>query len=147
VDRIWASRCKGVYVPLVDMQVGRHVGGQARGRRGPSHWLVRKVVHARPLHAHVPEVEALGAQAVCAKQRSRRRQVAAVSPWARYRWRAHGRERRGHFHDCGVSVCLLCRATCAITIVCGPSTSLSGGRCADSGGRYVGDKHTIRQES
>lgn len=88
-------------VPLVDMQVRGHVCGETRSRRGPSHGLQGKVVGASLLHAHVPEVEALGAQRVCAKQRLRGRQVTSVAPRARKWRRVHGSQRRGHLHGGG----------------------------------------------
>lgn len=94
-------------VPLVDMQIGGHVCGQTRGRRGPSHGLQGEVVggsllHVHvPLHAHIPEVEALGAEGVGAKQGLRGRQIASVAPGTRNWRRVHGSQRRRHLHDGG----------------------------------------------
>ena len=81
-------------VPLVHVQVARHVGGQAgRGLRA-SHGLQGEVVSPTLLHAEVAEVEALGTQAVCSsKQRLRLWQVTTVSPGAGDGRRVHGRER------------------------------------------------------
>lgn len=111
-------------VPLVDVQVRGHVGGQASGGRRSSHWLQGEVVGASLLHAHVPEVETLRSQAVCSKQ-SLRGQVASVAPRARNWRRAHGGERRGHLHSGGGGVWwLLCWATIVETSVCGRSSSL-----------------------
>jgi hypothetical protein len=52
---------RGMWLPLVHVQVRRHVGGEAgRGRRSP-HGLHGEVVGAaRLLHAQVSEVEVLG---------------------------------------------------------------------------------------
>ena len=89
-------------VPLVDVQVARHVRGQSRRGRRPSHWLQGKIVSPTLLHAEVPEVEALGSQAVGAEQRLRGGQVAAVAPWTGGDGRrVHGRERRRHLHGKG----------------------------------------------
>lgn len=124
-------------VPLVDMQIRRHVGGQTRGGRRASHGLQGEVVHARLLHAHVPEVEALGSQTVCSKQWFRG-QIATVAPWTRDWRRVHGGEGRGHLHGCGGLSCLSCWAMWAIASVCGRTGSslLNGGR------RRAADKHT-----
>lgn len=88
-------------VPLVHVQVGRHVGGQTGGGGGASHGLHGEVVGGRGLlHAHVPEVEVLGAQRVCSEQGLCGWQVSSVAPWAGQRRRVHGCERRGHVHGC-----------------------------------------------
>lgn len=73
---------QGRAVPLVHMQVRRHIGGQACSRRRSPHWLVGEIraVHASLLHAHVAEVEALLPQVVGAEQRLRGWQIAAVAP-------------------------------------------------------------------
>ena len=147
----------GSSVPLVDVQVARHVGGQAcRGRR-PSHGLQGKIVSPALLHAEVPEVEALGSQAVGRKQRLRGGQVAAVAPGAgRDGRRVHGRERRRHLH-CEVlgawpwswSWLWSCRATGGNERLRPSSSGLSldddGGWDA-TGDRSAGDRHT-RQKS
>lgn len=129
-------------VPLVDMQIGGHVGGQTRSGRRATHGLV-EVVHVRLLHAQVTEVEALGAEAVCTKQRPRGGQVATIAPGPGDRWRMHSGERRGHLHDGGgnsvlssvfLLLCLSCWATGAIASVCGRSFhSMAAGT----------DKHTV----
>lgn len=65
-----ARACKGghdVDVPLVDMEVGSHVGRQTRGWRRPSYRRQGEVVGAWLLHAHVPEVEVGGAERVACK--------------------------------------------------------------------------------
>jgi hypothetical protein len=79
------------------VQVGRHVGGQTGCRGRPSHGLQAEVVSAGLLHAHVAKVEAVGSQAVGAKERLRG-QVATVAPGTRNGRRAHGGERGGHLH-------------------------------------------------
>jgi hypothetical protein len=100
-SRVCGSSYARESVPLVDVQVGRHVGGQTSGWGRPSHGLQGEVVHARLLHAHVPKVEALWSQAVGPKERLRGRQVATITPWTRNWRRAHGGERRRHFHAGG----------------------------------------------
>jgi hypothetical protein len=103
------------------MQVRRHVGSQAGGGRRPVR-VQRKVVHARLLHAHVPEVEALGSQTVCAKQRPRRGQVAAIAPGSGDGRRVHGGERRRHLHGAvGALPVVLGNGCGVITSVCGPA--------------------------
>jgi hypothetical protein len=87
-------------VPLVDVQVGRHVGGQAGCWGRSSHGLQAEVVSAGLLHAHVAKVEAVGSQAVGAKERFRG-EIAAVAPGAGDGRRAHGGERRRHLHGGG----------------------------------------------
>jgi hypothetical protein len=123
-----------VYVPLVDMQVGRHVGSQA-GRRGrPTHGLQGKVVHARLLHAHVPEVEALGAQRVCAEQGPRGWQVTTVAPGTRDWRRVHGGERRGHLHGSGSGSGCGCVVT-GLAVALGNGCGNERLRAVDGGGR------------
>jgi hypothetical protein len=99
------QRDKGGFVPLVHVQVARHIGGQAGGGGRASHGLQSEVVSPTLLHAEVAEVEALGTQAVCSsKQRLRLRQVAAVTPGAGNRRRVHGCEGRRHLHGGGLVV-------------------------------------------
>lgn len=95
---------QGRAVPLVDMQVRRHICGQARGGRRPPHWLDAEVgiVHASFPHAHVAEVEVLLPQCVSSKQRLGWRQVAAVAPRAgNGGGRVHGSQWRRHLHGGG----------------------------------------------
>ncbi len=97
---------QGRAVPLVDMQIRRHVSGQTRRGRRSAHGLDGEVVHASLSHAHVPEVEVLGAQRVCSKQRLRGGQVASVTPraWQLCR-RVHGGQWRRHLHG-GECLCV-----------------------------------------
>jgi hypothetical protein len=88
-------------VPLVDVQVGGHVSGEARrGRRVP-HGLHVEVIHATFPHAHVPEVEVLRAHRVSSEERLRGRQVAAVAPRAGQGRRVHCCQWGRHLHAVG----------------------------------------------
>ncbi len=103
ISRADNERCamQGRAVPLVDMQIRRHVGCQARSWRRPPHWLDGevRVVHAPFPHAHVPEIEVFLPQCVSSKQRLRRWQVTAVAPRAGDGGRrVHGSQWRRHLH-------------------------------------------------
>lgn len=84
-----AARSKGG-LPLVDMQVGRHVGSETRRRGGARNRLQGEVVRVRLFHAHIPEVEAVGPE---------RLQVPSQMPGRGNRRRVHGGERRRHLHN------------------------------------------------
>lgn len=99
----WEAMQGRLALPLIDMQVGRHVGGQACGGRGTSHWLQGEVVGARLFHAEVAEVEVLGPQGVGSKQWLRRGEISAVAPGAWQRRRMHGGEGRRHLHGCSMA--------------------------------------------
>jgi hypothetical protein len=108
-------------VPLVDVQIARHVRSQTRRGRRPSHGLQGKIVSPALLHTEVPEVEALRSKTVGAEERLRGGQVAAVAPWTGGDWRrVHGRERRRHLHD---EVLVVVPGNGGGTSVCGPSSS------------------------
>jgi hypothetical protein len=93
----WYARAGG-NVPLINVKVRGHVGGEAgRGRRILCGLYV-EVVHATFPHAHIPEVEALRAHRVCSEERLRGRQVTAVAPRAGQGRRVHGCQRRRHLH-------------------------------------------------
>lgn len=114
---IKGNAMQGRTVPLVDMQIRRHVCGEARGGRRTPHWLNAKVgiVHASFPHAHVAEVEVLLPQCVSSKQRLGRWQVAAVAPRAgNGGGRVHGSQWRRHLHGgdvrrCGAVRCVVGR--------------------------------------
>lgn len=84
-------------LPLVNVQVARHVGSKTGRGGGAQARLHGKVIACIPLHAEVAKVEVVGAQ-VGSEQRLGLGQVASVSPGPRNGRGMHGGERRRHFH-------------------------------------------------
>lgn len=92
---------RGMRLPLIHMQVRRHVGSETgSGRRVLVRLDGEVIVAPGLLHAQVPEVEVCGSHGMGGKQGLRGRQVASVAPRARQWRRVHSGERRGHLHGC-----------------------------------------------